>query len=110
MAWDNDEIAGTVLNFIDVEENETFDRKRGHTEDISVRRPWRRRGLAHSLLVQSMQDLKQHAMTEAALRVDTANPQGALGLYRGVGFEEEQRSIAYRKSLQDLRDQYSNNG
>lgn len=99
-----------VLSFIDVEENETFDRKRGHTEDISVRRPWRRRGLARSLLVQSMQDLKQHSMTEAALTVDTENPQGALGLYRGVGFEEEQRSIAYRKSLPDPRDQYSKHG
>lgn len=102
MAWDGDAVAGMVLNYIDVEENEKFDRKRGYTEDISVRRPWRRRGLARSLLVQSMQDLKRRGMTEAALAVDTENPQGAPGLYRGVGFEEQHRSITYRRSLRNL--------
>lgn len=42
-------------------------------------------------------------MTEAALKVDTGNPQGALGLYQSVGFKEEHRGIAYRKSLNDVR-------
>lgn len=107
VAWDNDEVTGMVLNYIDVEENERFNRKRGYTEDISVRRPWRRRGLARSLLIQSMRDLKQRGMTEAALVVDTENPLGALELYRGVGFEEQRRSITYRKSLRELKNRKS---
>ena len=32
-------------------------------------------------------------MTEAMLGVDAENPTGALGLYEGLGFEVDQRSI-----------------
>lgn len=97
VAWDMDQVVGTVLNFIDETENETFERKRGYTEDICVRRPWRRRGVARALLVQSMKELRQLGMTESALGVDTQNPNGALRLYLGVGYHREQCSIIYRK-------------
>jgi ribosomal protein S18 acetylase RimI-like enzyme len=99
VAWDGDQVAGMVLNFIDHDENVKFDRKRGYTEDISVRRPWRRRGLAKSLLVQSMADLKHLGMTEANLGVDTENPNGARGLYEGLGFRPVRRFTNYRKQL-----------
>jgi mycothiol synthase len=99
VAWDGDQVAGMVLNFIDHHENERFERLRGYTEDISVRRPYRRRGLASSLLTQSLKLLKDLGMEEAALGVDTDNPSGALQLYQRVGFEAEKRSAAYRKPL-----------
>jgi ribosomal protein S18 acetylase RimI-like enzyme len=38
-------------------------------------------------------------MTEAMLGVDSENPNGALGLYEGLGFEVESRAGAYRKPL-----------
>ena len=67
IAWDGDEVAGQVRSFIHHKENEEFQRKRGYTEFISVRRPWRRRGLARTLLVRSMAILKERGMEEAAL-------------------------------------------
>jgi ribosomal protein S18 acetylase RimI-like enzyme len=99
VAWDNEEVAGMVLNYINDEENRRFNRKRGFTEDISVRRPWRRRGLARSLLAQSLKMLKEEGMEEAALGVDTDNPSGALGLYENLGFRNVKLWMAYRKTM-----------
>ena len=100
VAWDGDQVAGMVLNFINLAENEEYNRKRGYTENISVRRPWRRRGLARSLLTQSLRHFKQLGMTEAALGVDTENPNGALRLYESVGFQSVKHYTEYRKPLE----------
>jgi GNAT superfamily N-acetyltransferase len=97
VAWDGDQVAGTVLNFFNERENEEYGRKRGYTEVISVRRPWRRRGLARSLLVQSMQMFKEMGMTETSHGVDTQNLTGALSLYESVGYRPIKQSITYRK-------------
>jgi len=99
VAWDNGQIAGMVLNYIYGEENERYNRKRGHTEDISVRRPWRRRGLARSLLAQSLEMLKEEGMEEATLGVDTDNPSGALGFYEDLGYQNIKLWMAYRKPM-----------
>ncbi len=87
IAWDGDEVAGQVRSYINEAENAEFGRKRGWTEDISVRRPYRRRGLARALLVQSLHAVKERGMEEAALGVHTGNPNGAFDLYQSVGFE-----------------------
>ncbi|TET33139.1 MAG: GNAT family N-acetyltransferase [Anaerolineales bacterium] len=99
VAWDNGQVAGMVLNYIKAEENERFNRKRCYTEDISVRRPWRRRGLARSLLAQSLQMFKDEGMEEAALGVDTDNLSGALALYEDLGFQTNKLWTAYRKLM-----------
>ena len=99
VAWDNGQVAGMVLNFINDKENERFNRKRGYTEDISVRRPWRRRGLARALLAHSLQMFKDEGLEEAALGVDTDNPSGALGLYEKLGFQNIKLWMAFRKPM-----------
>lgn len=99
VAWDGDQVAGSVLNFVDQAENETYNRRRGYTETISVRRPWRRRGLARSLLTQSIQMFKEMGMQETALGVDTQNPSGALNLYESVGYRMVKRHVTYRKAM-----------
>jgi ribosomal protein S18 acetylase RimI-like enzyme len=101
VAWDGDHVAGMVLSYINHQENNRFNRKRGYPENICVRRPWRRRGLARALLVQSLHAIKDRDMEEAALGVDTQNLSGALGLYEGVGFEPVKRSTIYRKPFND---------
>ena len=88
-----------VRNFVNPKENETFDRLRGYTEFISVRRPWRRQGVARALLTQSIQMFTEMGMQETALGVDTENPNGALNLYQSVGYEETRRFYTYRKPL-----------
>jgi len=99
VAWDGDQVAGTVLGVINAVENERFQRKRGWVEDVAVRRPWRKRGLARALIAQTLHALKERGLAEAALGVDTENLTGALGLYESVGFRAVKRSAAYRKPL-----------
>lgn len=99
VAWDGDQIAGQVLNFFNEGENNEYQRKRGYTEAISVRRPWRKRGLASALVVQSIAMFKEMGMTETALGVDAENPSGALNLYQGLGYKEVHRNMIYRKPL-----------
>ncbi len=101
VAWDGDQVAGMVLNFINERENEEYNRKRGYTESISVRRTWRRRGLARALIAQSFHLLKDLGMEEAALSVDTQNLSGAFRLYEGLGFEKVKRWTDYRKPLEE---------
>ena len=101
VAWDGDEIAGVVQAWIYPEENETLGVARGWLEHISVRRPWRRRGLGRAITAESLRRLAGAAMTEAMLGVDAENPTGALGLYEGLGFEVDHRSVAYRRPIGD---------
>jgi len=96
VAWDGDQVAGMVLSYIDHRQNAEYNRLRGWTENISVRRPWRKRGLARSLIAQSLRAVKERGMTEAALGVDTENLTGALRLYEGLGFRPVKRFSIYR--------------
>jgi ribosomal protein S18 acetylase RimI-like enzyme len=99
VAWDGDQVAGVVINQVDSEENQRHGRKRGYAEDIGVRRPWRRRGLARALLVQSLHEFHRRAFDEVALGVDTQNLTGALRLYEGVGFVAIKRYTTLRKPV-----------
>jgi mycothiol synthase len=99
VAWDGDQVAGMVQNFVNEAENEEYGRQRGYTEGICVRRPWRRRGLARALIARSFQVIKELGMTEAALGVDAENPSGALHLYKSMGFKVVKRHTTYRKPL-----------
>jgi mycothiol synthase len=99
VAWDGDQVAGGVLGYLDQAENDAHGRKRGYTECIWVRRPWRRRGLARALLVRSIAMFVEMGMEETALGVDTQNPHGALRLYQSVGYQVERRHTTYRKPL-----------
>jgi ribosomal protein S18 acetylase RimI-like enzyme len=97
IAWDGEEVAGQVRSFINDEENGRLGRLVGHTEFISVRRPWRRRGVARALIAASFPLLLARGMTEAALAVDTENPSGALRVYEACGFVPVSRTTTYRK-------------
>ena len=101
VAWDTgtNEMAGMVLGFINHEQNARYQRRRGWTENISVRRPWRRRGLAHALIAESLRELKGRGMLEAALGVDTENVSGALRVYESMGFRPVRRDSLWRKSM-----------
>jgi mycothiol synthase len=100
VAWDGDEVAGVVQNWIWAEENAALGVSRGWLEHISVRRPWRRRGLGRALTAESLRRLAAAGMTEAMLGVDAENPTGALGLYEGLGFAVHQRWLTYRGRLE----------
>lgn len=101
IAWDinSNEIAGQVRTFINQPENEKYNRQRGYTEFISVRRPWRKRGLARALIAQSLRKQKEQGMTESALGADSENISGATRVYEDCGFRMTKRHTIYRKPI-----------
>ncbi len=99
VAWAGGEVAGMVRTYINHEENAAYGRLRGYTEDISVRPPWRRRGLARALLARSLRLLREGGVSEAALGVNSTNQSGALQLYEGMGFAIAACQSFYRKPL-----------
>lgn len=99
VAWHGDEVVGTVMNFIDEEDNKAYNRKRVHPEMISVKRGWRRKGIATALLARSLKVLKENGMTEAALGVDAENPSGARRIYEKMGFKVAKKASFYRKPM-----------
>jgi ribosomal protein S18 acetylase RimI-like enzyme len=99
VAWDGEEVAGVVVNVILDAENEVLGLRRGWLDQVSVRRPWRRRGLARALIASSLAAFRDRRMIQAVLGVDAENPTGALGLYEGMGFVVAKRATAFRKPL-----------
>jgi ribosomal protein S18 acetylase RimI-like enzyme len=100
VAWDGDQVAGQVRSYIDEALNAREGFQRAWVENITVRRPWRRRGLARALIAASFPRLRERGMTEGVLGVDTENPSGALGLYASMGFEPISRSTTWEKRLE----------
>ena len=99
VAWQGDQVVGMVLSFIDKDQNEIYGRERGYTENICVRRAWRKQGVAKALIALSLIALKEHGMTEAGLGVDAENTSGALHLYESMGYRVVKRSTIYRKPV-----------
>jgi mycothiol synthase len=99
VAWDGDKVAGSVLNGIYRHENEQLGVDLGWLDHVSVRRPWRGRGLAKALIARSLLLLRERGMAVAVLGVDAANPTGALQLYERFGFEPHRRWTTVRKPL-----------
>ena len=101
VAWDGDQIAGVVQSWVWPEENTRLGVHRGWLEHISVRRPWRRRGLARAITAVALIKLREAGLDEAMLGVDSENAHGALGLYEGLGFVVHSHAAAYRRGLGD---------
>lgn len=99
IAWDGDEVAGSVQNYIDPEENETFGRKRGHTERVFVIPSWRGKGVAKALLARSLRLLKEKGMTEATLDTEEANVHEAYKVYQKMGFQTVTQFSFFEKQL-----------
>ena len=99
IAWDGDQIAGQVRAYIVDEENERLGVRRGWTENISVRKPWRGRGIAKALIAESLRRQRDRGMTESALTVDALNETGALQLNRSMGFAVTSSQTQYRRKM-----------
>ena len=102
ISWDGDQVAGMVLTRIDKTENQVRIRKRGYTEHVFVRRPWRQRGIAKALVARSLQEIKEQGMEDAELGVDAENESGAYEFYRSMGYRTFSTDIWFRKPM-DLK-------
>jgi ribosomal protein S18 acetylase RimI-like enzyme len=99
LAWDGAHLAGMVLTRINEKENEEHNRKRGYTEHIYVRPPWRKRGLASALIARSLRVLKEQGMLEAELGVDSENESAAFHLYQRMGYQTFSVDTWFRKPM-----------
>jgi ribosomal protein S18 acetylase RimI-like enzyme len=75
------------------------DRTLGWVGVLAVRRPWRRRGLARALLLESFGLFRSIGRLRAALGVDGENTTGAIALYKGVGMRATSRSDTWERAL-----------
>jgi mycothiol synthase len=92
---DGGEVAGLCLG----KPSRGEDREWGWVSILAVRRPWRRRGLARALLVESFDLFRAIGRARAGLGVDAENTTGALALYEGVGMQVESRSDTWELAL-----------
>lgn len=95
-AFDGKELAGNVAVYWDPAANMQSGIQAGYTEFIFVRSPWRGKGIAQAMIVEGMQFLQAHGMTEARLEVRALN-ENALGLYQRLGYEVVQEIRFYAK-------------
>jgi len=86
VAWDGDDVVGSVMNCIYDGENRALGIDAGWLDHVSVRRPWRGRGVAGALIARSLMTLRERGMAVARLGVDAENTTGALGVYERLGF------------------------
>lgn len=73
----------------------------GWVNDLAVRRPWRRRGVAMALLRHSAGEFHRRGLAKYALGVDVDSPTGATRLYERAGMHVAQRHAAYGKVLRE---------
>lgn len=60
--------------------------REAHFGLIGTRRPFRRRGVASSLIARALHAVAEQGFDFAGLSVDAANPTGAFGVYERAGF------------------------
>jgi ribosomal protein S18 acetylase RimI-like enzyme len=73
--------------------------RRGWLKDLVVRSDQRGAGLGKALLHLGLRAYAKRATDRVGLKVDSANPTGAIRLYEHVGFETDRRYGIWRKEL-----------
>ncbi len=99
VVMDGEEVAGFSLNDVSPEENARRGCSEGWIEELAVRRPWRKRGVATALLCASLHAFKAEGLQHALLGVDTENLSGALRVYERVGFKPILSFVQFEKKL-----------
>lgn len=91
VAWVQDDVVGFVFGRIG--------KGVGTIPEVAVRKAWQRQGIAHALMVQTLNRLYECGITQVRLFTDAEDSQGARSLYERLGFHEVKQHIFYRKPL-----------
>jgi len=95
LAVDGEKIAGVSL----CDKSAHDDPNSGYVRSLSVRRPWRRQGIALALLLHTFSEFYRRGTRKVALGVDAENLTGALHLYRKAGMHVHKQFDLYEKEL-----------
>jgi mycothiol synthase len=90
VAWDGDEVAGQVMMVLE--------NGQAYVNQVSVRPAWRRRGLARTLLIRALQDVRQRGVEVIWTDTYAEYQTRAVDLYRSLGFYVAKEFPRYRKS------------
>ncbi|CAM4066645.1 GNAT family N-acetyltransferase [Saccharibacillus endophyticus] len=74
------------------------DNETGEIEEVLVREPYRRRGLASALLARALHEIHAKSCEDAELDVEAMN-ENALSVYKSAGFEIETEEHRYATEL-----------
>lgn len=96
MAMDGDQIAGVAQCRVRLDN--------GWVGRLSVRRPYRQRGLGTALLLHVFREFQRRGYRSVALGVDSQNLTGATRLYEQVGMRVTRQFDSYRKVLRPGED------
>lgn len=96
VAMDGDQIAGLSLCRVNDGEEEL---PIGWVASLSVRRPWRKRGLGTALLLHSFGEFYRRGFKKVGLGVDASNITGALRIYEDAGMYVARQYDRYEKEL-----------
>jgi len=91
LACDNDQIAGVSLCLPKP--------ALGWVDDLSVRRPWRHKGVGLALLQHTFREFYRRGVHKVALDVDSQNLTGATRLYHRAGMHIARRFNTYEKEI-----------
>jgi GNAT superfamily N-acetyltransferase len=93
LAHAGNELAAVALNLYHPESNT------GWIDHLSVRRPWRKKGIGRALLLHSFAEFYRRGFRRAKLSVDSRSLTNAPRLYESLGMKTVQQYHIYTKSL-----------
>ncbi|MEN4099951.1 MAG: GNAT family N-acetyltransferase [Anaerolineaceae bacterium] len=96
-AMDGNEIAGICYNRLQIPHSTEL----GWVSMLGVRRPWRRKGIAEALLLQSFHRFYERGYQWVGLGVDAASLTGATRLYEKVGMKVVNETFQFWKVLRE---------
>ncbi len=94
-----DEVVGSIVCFSDHEGDASV----GYVGILGVRRPWRSRGVAGTLLAVCFDEFARRGKKSVSLHVDADSLTGATRLYESVGMREVHRTAGYELELRPGR-------
>lgn len=97
LAMDGEQIVGCALCADEKEQG-------GWVHDLSVRRPWRKRGIGEALLYHTFGEFYQRGIHTVYLGVDAQSLTGATRLYQRVGMHSDREYYTYEKELRAGRE------
>jgi ribosomal protein S18 acetylase RimI-like enzyme len=92
VAWDGDEIAGVIRC-----DTEKFGG--GFVGALTVRKPWRGRGIGMALLRRAFREFHRRGVPHVSLGVDAQNSSGATRLYERAGMRVVSEDVVFTKQL-----------
>jgi ribosomal protein S18 acetylase RimI-like enzyme len=92
---DGDEVAGIAI----CDPSAPGQPEYGWVATLGVRRAWRGRGIARSLLATAFAEYRRRGKRGVSLGVDAESPTGANRLYERVGMRPVTNTVVYAKEL-----------